>query len=123
MQAISFDSAWFVRMMMIQMCKQDVCVHKRGVQEIINHNFKTICGVDKSTYTNNPSCDASKLVPRVFSVIKMSAGVVACSRQLLGIAHFQKEWQTGERMGARSIMGSFGGTIARAKIFRSHKSP
>ena len=25
------------------------------------------------------------------------------------IAHFQKEWQTGARVGGRSIMGSFGG--------------
>ena len=33
------------------------------------------------------------------------------------IAHFQKEWQTGAKMGARSIMGSFGGAIARAKTF------
>ena len=33
------------------------------------------------------------------------------------IAHFQKEWQTGAKMGARSIMGSFGGEIARAKSF------
>ena len=33
------------------------------------------------------------------------------------IAHFQKEWQTGAKMGARSIMGSFGGAIARAKAF------
>ena len=33
------------------------------------------------------------------------------------IAHFQKEWQTGTRMGSRSIMGSFGGAFARAKTF------
>ena len=26
------------------------------------------------------------------------------------IAHFQKKWKTGARMGARSIMGSFGGS-------------
>ena len=32
-------------------------------------------------------------------------------------AHFQKEWQTGARMGSRSIMGSFGGAFARAKTF------
>ena len=29
------------------------------------------------------------------------------------IASFQKEWQTGSRIGARSIMGSFGGTTAQ----------
>ena len=33
------------------------------------------------------------------------------------MAHFQKEWQTGAKMGTRSIMGSFGGAIARAKTF------
>ena len=33
------------------------------------------------------------------------------------IAHFQKEWQTGARMGSRSIMGSFGGAFASAKTF------
>ena len=33
------------------------------------------------------------------------------------IAHFQKEWPTGARMAVRSIVGSFGGTIARAKNF------
>ena len=33
------------------------------------------------------------------------------------IAHFQKEWQTGARMGSRSIMGSFGGAFARADFF------
>ena len=38
------------------------------------------------------------------------------------IAHFQKEWQTGARMGARSIMGSFEGAVARAKSSRSRKS-
>ena len=38
------------------------------------------------------------------------------------IAHFQKGWQTGTRVGARSIMGSFGGTIMRAKIFLSTQS-
>ena len=38
------------------------------------------------------------------------------------IGHFQKEWQTGAKMGTRSIMGSFGGTVARAKISRSRKS-
>ena len=35
------------------------------------------------------------------------------------IAHFQKEWQAGARMAARSIMRSSGGTVARAKIFFS----
>ena len=34
-----------------------------------------------------------------------------------GIAHFQKEWQTWAKMSVRSIMGSFGGAIARAKTF------
>ena len=38
------------------------------------------------------------------------------------LAHFQKEWQTGASMGALSIMGSFGGAVARAKISRSRKS-
>ena len=38
---------------------------------------------------------------------------------LNGKAHFQKERQTAARMGAHSIIGSFG---ARAKIFRSRKS-
>ena len=33
------------------------------------------------------------------------------------IAYFKKEWQTGARMGARSIMGSFGGIIVCTKIF------
>ena len=32
------------------------------------------------------------------------------------IAHFQKEWQTGARMGSRSIMGSFGGAFACASM-------
>ena len=33
------------------------------------------------------------------------------------IAHFQKEWQTGARMGSRSIVESFGGAFACAKTF------
>ena len=33
------------------------------------------------------------------------------------IAQFQKEWQTGARAGAYSIMGSFGGTTA-LRFFR-----
>ena len=57
---------------------------------------------------------------------RLSVGGVACAMTVVNrsipIAHFQNEWQTGERMGARSIMGSFGGTIARVKIFRSRKS-
>ena len=39
---------------------------------------------------------------------------------MIAIAHFQKEWQTVERMGARSIMGSFGATIVRALRFFAH---
>ena len=35
----------------------------------------------------------------------------------IGIAHFQKEWQTGARMGSRSFRGSFGDAFARAKTF------
>ena len=46
----------------------------------------------------------------------------ACTCVASEIAHFQKEWQTGARIGARSIMGSFGGAVARAKISRSRKS-
>ena len=35
------------------------------------------------------------------------------------IAHFQKKWQTGAKMGARSIMESFGGAILRVlRLFR-----
>lgn len=33
------------------------------------------------------------------------------------IAHFQKECQNGARMGAHSILGLLGGTIACAKLF------
>ena len=33
------------------------------------------------------------------------------------MVHFQKEWQTGAKMGVCSIMGSFGGAIACAKTF------
>ena len=33
------------------------------------------------------------------------------------IAYFQKEWHTRARMGARLIMGSFGGIIVCIKIF------
>ena len=33
------------------------------------------------------------------------------------MAHFQKEWQTGARMDAHSIMGWFGGTIEHAQTF------
>ena len=32
------------------------------------------------------------------------------------IAHFQKEWWTGARMGACSVMGLFGDTIARGPV-------
>ena len=35
----------------------------------------------------------------------------------IAIAHFQKEWQTGARMGSRSLMGSFGGAFAHTKTF------
>ena len=42
---------------------------------------------------------------------------VSSQQQQLYIAHFQKVWQTGERIGSRSIMGSFGGALARAKTF------
>ena len=40
--------------------------------------------------------------------------VMSCE---ISIAHIHKERQTGTRVGARSIMGSFGGTVPRAKIF------
>ena len=35
----------------------------------------------------------------------------------VSIAQFQKEWQTGARMGSRSIMGSFGGAFVHTKTF------
>ena len=41
------------------------------------------------------------------SNLQVGGEKVAC---FLGIAHFQKEWKPGTRMGARWIMGSFGGT-------------
>ena len=43
------------------------------------------------------------------------------ARKGRGMAHFQKEWQTGARVGSRSIMGSFGGAFARAKTFSQVK--
>ena len=54
--------------------------------------------------------------------IARAARVKEKSYTISSIAHFQKEWQTRARAGARSIMGSFGGAVARAKISRSHKS-
>ena len=47
----------------------------------------------------------------------MHAGIVVSNCPSCNIVHFQKEWQTGVRMGSRSIMGSFGGAFARAKTF------
>ena len=39
------------------------------------------------------------------------------------IAHFQKEWKTGARVGVRSVMGSFGGARGPRKLKRNTHAP
>ena len=51
--------------------------------------------------------------------LKTTMDVIDAAKVWLPIrtTNLRKEWQTGARMGACSIVGSFGGTIERTKIF------
>ena len=66
----------------------------------------------RSAVTNYRKCMRSKSVSRVrhaASNTEDGLSVVTSKNPPVGIAHFQKEWKPGTRMGARLVMGSFGG--------------
>ena len=82
----------------------------RRVFEIL-HPIKTSASAHEYSRSNG----ANKSVMLASNFWNKNRGLTpvseaACRHQLTlvpPIAHFQKEWKTGERVGARSVMGSF----------------